>query len=219
MEAARSFDERTPRHPLPEREDSKASDAENDDDEQRRTENRAGHRECVDSQWEHRHRVDHAQGHDRDGNRLEIKWHPAQPAQSGDFYDVVEPERQNHSTGGGRSARRETSSPVGALAAGKQLLPSECAEAEAGQIQASSQEDEGDTCAVQGPARAAQKPSDEDARAQREKRECESTESLQRCGLRWASRQGAGSRLAPPLARIATGSINGRSRSAPARPL
>ena len=45
-----------------------------------------------DSQREHRHCVDHAEGNDRDGNRLEPQLYPAEPAQDGDLHDVVEPE-------------------------------------------------------------------------------------------------------------------------------
>src|SRR6185503_4839837 len=82
-------------------------------------------------------------------------------------------------TGSGRSARRETPCPVGALTARKQLLPSECPEAEAGQIQASGEEDQEDARAVQGPARVGQVPSDEHALPHLAKRDPESTENPQ----------------------------------------
>jgi hypothetical protein len=57
-------------------------------------------------------------------------------------------------------------------------MPSKCAEAEAGEIGASDEEDQGGVCAVQRPARIAQVSSDEDTRAKGEKTECESTEEL-----------------------------------------
>jgi hypothetical protein len=55
-------------------------------------------------------------------------------------------------------------------------VPSECPEAEAGEIGASGEEDEVDVCSVQRPARVAQVSGDEDTRPQREKTERESTE-------------------------------------------
>jgi hypothetical protein len=71
VEAVRASDEREPFHPLSQREDPEAADAEQDDEDQRRAQNRAGHREGGDRKREHRYCVDHAERDDRDGNRLE----------------------------------------------------------------------------------------------------------------------------------------------------
>jgi hypothetical protein len=54
-------------------------------------------------------------------------------------------------------------------------VPSQCAEAEAGEIRASDEEDKEGVRALQGPARVAQVSSDQDTRAKREKTEREST--------------------------------------------
>ena len=72
-------------------------------------------REGEDGEREHRHCVDHAEGHDRDGDRLEPDPNAAEPAQGGDLDDVVEPERQDDSAGRSRPARRETPRAVGPL--------------------------------------------------------------------------------------------------------
>ena len=176
VEAVRASDEREPCHSLSQRDDPEAADAKQDDDDQRRAEDRPRRCEGGEGQRKHRHCVDHAEGNDRDGNRPEPEPDAAQPAQSEDLHDVVEPEGQDDSARRGRPAGGETPCAVRALATGEELVPSKCAEAEAGEIGASGKEDQGDVCAFQGPARVAQVSSDEDTRGQREKRERESTE-------------------------------------------
>jgi hypothetical protein len=160
---------------LSKREDPQAADAEEDDDDQRRAEDRPRRRECGDGQREHCDRVHHAEGDDRDGDRVEPEPDAAESAQGADLDDVVEPERQDDSAGRGRTAGRETARAIGALAAWEQPVPSERAEAEAGEIGDSSEEDQGQMRALQGPTRFAQTPGYENARPQRENAERDAT--------------------------------------------
>jgi hypothetical protein len=92
VDAGRASDEREPCHTLHQLDDPEAADEEQDDHDQRRAEDGADVTRAETASGEHRHCVDHAEGNDRDGNRLEPKPHLAKPAQGGDLLDVVEPE-------------------------------------------------------------------------------------------------------------------------------
>ena len=77
---------------------------------------------------------------------------PTKLAEQRDLDDVVEPERKNGAARRGSSARGQAAGAVGPLTAGEDALPTERTEAEAREIGASNEEDQGGVRALQGPA-------------------------------------------------------------------
>src|SRR5438445_263874 len=82
-----------------------------------------------------------AERDDRQGDRFQREPDTAEPAQCADLDEVVEPEGQDGAAGGSRATGGEATRPVGTRACRKQLLPTERAQDEAGEVQAACKHD------------------------------------------------------------------------------
>ena len=111
---------------------------------------------------QHRDRVDHPEGDDRQNDRLEPDADTAELSQDADLDHVVEAEGEYSAARRGRANRGKAASLVGALPRRKQPVPAACTEDEAGQVREPGSRGKQRANVRERPARVSQPPRDED---------------------------------------------------------